>query len=300
MFDFLDPIVSFVGDVFSGVKDAIGSVGSFGQSMGMTGSSVLGAGASAYAADMAYKGTQETNAANIAQAQANRDFQERMSSTAYQRATQDMAKAGLNPMLGYSQGGASTPGGAMPAPMQSAKVAAVNSALSTAQSYQQVQKTAAETQNIKADTEGKQWYAATEMERSYTQQQITAKARYEVEQANAMVNKVLADTQLTKEQIVKVRKETINAVLTGEQIEARTGNIRVDTELAKLDIPRAKNVSAAEESWWKQNVAPYLGDVGSVTGSAVGVARALRGGGVSRGPSVRDIQDVTRRYMKKD
>lgn len=57
---------------------------------------------------------------NSAEAQKNRDFQASqvldaqkyntaMSSSAYQRSMADMKKAGLNPMLSYMQGGASTP-----------------------------------------------------------------------------------------------------------------------------------------------------------------------------------------------
>lgn len=46
-------------------------------------------------------------------AQKNREFQLYMSNTAYQRAMDSMRDAGLNPMLAYSQGGASTGSGSM-------------------------------------------------------------------------------------------------------------------------------------------------------------------------------------------
>lgn len=48
---------------------------------------------------------------NSAEALKNREWQEHMSNTSYQRAVEDMKKAGINPILAFANGGASTPGG---------------------------------------------------------------------------------------------------------------------------------------------------------------------------------------------
>jgi len=72
-------------------------------------------------------GQERTNAQNAALAREQMGFQERMSGTSYQRAVADMMAAGLNPMLAYSQGGASTPSG-QTAVMQNALGAGATSA----------------------------------------------------------------------------------------------------------------------------------------------------------------------------
>lgn len=95
------------------VSSALGAMGGTSGSSGWNQSHSVGGtwGSGAAAMEFNREMMQAQQAFNAEEAQKNRDWQERMSNTAYQRAVLDMRKAGINPILAYQQGGATTPGG---------------------------------------------------------------------------------------------------------------------------------------------------------------------------------------------
>lgn len=179
-------------------------------------------------------GQHETNAANAEQAELNRQFQANQSATSYQRAVQDMQKAGLNPMLAYSQGGASTPGGstATMGNVVSAGVSTAQQALGTIQGVAQIKQTEAATkltnnqaESAEIDAKRKEWELAADLA--------------EEAEASKSTNAISARALAARAELARTR--------------ATTENTRVQTQHGQFGIAESK---ANSDFWSKTGEAP--------------------------------------------
>nr|QJB20692.1 MAG: DNA pilot protein [Microvirus sp.] len=134
---------------------------------------------------------EKQNRANIAAADRAMRFSERMSSTAYQRAMADMRAAGLNPMLAFSQGGASAPSGVTPTINSTTKSGLGHAAITAGLGIQ-----SAATAKQQADTQQASAESTIALNKANTAQQV------------ANTQKTIADTRrIETETAISKRKQ---------------------------------------------------------------------------------------------
>jgi hypothetical protein len=243
------------------------------------------------------EGQADTNTKNEEIAQANRDFQERMSNTAYQRATKDMIAAGLSPMLAYSQGGASSPAGST-AVMQNKFGNAAAGARDVASMSPQIENIKATTQReltqadlnrasveeVNARTVEQRAETAAR-EHSSAPAQFGAAPTFRVAQRGAELDKLMQDTGLSAQHVEHL-KEDIRSKIVGQKLtRAQVLDTMKSMEkkaaeifLHEMEMPGARNKAHSDSTFWGENIRPYLKDAGSVANSAASVGSLFRKG----------------------
>lgn len=149
------------------------------------------------------------NSAASAAADKQMAFQERSARSGYQWATQDMRKAGINPILAYKQGGSGTLSGSSYTP-QNIGAAAVQGASAATSSAVAASRNDVELENIKADTALKgaqdKTQAALQIQALAQAGQANANSALAIEQADTQRwNQALAKSQM----IQNAPKETL-------------------------------------------------------------------------------------------
>lgn len=203
-----------------------------------------------------FGGQASANAANARMARDQMAFQERMRSTQWQTAVEDIKKAGLNPSLAYGQGGAGTPTGASSV-QQNTGTAAIEGATSAFGAVQQLRRNAAEIDLIHAQAE-----------KARNEAQVSGKENIWLNLRNEIGHRTF------DEALRRIRAETAES-------ESSAKEAKASARITELGIPEAEAIAAF-----------YRSAVGKLSPYITSGGAALRGIStlfplLSRGRSVR-------------
>lgn len=209
------------------------------------------------------KSAQKTaNDTNVKLQREQRDWEERMSNTSYQRAIEDMKASGLNPMLAYSQGGASTPNvSAATVQPTDALARSVSSAGNKAMQALAVQQAQANIELTKANTVKA---AAEAQTAGVTSANAPERQRHEMNLISKQVEEVIQRFQLTESQRKQLEKLLPGLIEQQREQIRLTGNqattAQKEGQLKEYALPSAK---AEAEVWETLGAAGRGANVGA-------------------------------------
>lgn len=259
-----------------------------------------------------YKSQQRTNETNVGLSREQMGFQKEMSSTAYQRAVADMRDAGLNPMLAYSQGGASSPSGSA-AHIEAPRIGgAVSSALGASQRSAEIEAIKSNTDKSKAEAEvtraslpaavAESSMRAAQAEVERRRLELVLEGMEHDTDAKRSNKDIRSDEAANSEEYYKGRAleagargqsaadefevgrntkhERADAILAEAEykrksLKDRLAYTALSADLLGEEVPRAHAEAEAWKGFYGEKIRPYLSDVGAFTSGAASARRAL-------------------------
>jgi len=202
------------------------------------------------------KQAREMGKFNASEATINREFQERMAGTAYQRKMEDLKSAGLNPALAYESGGAIAPSGSSAsgsaARAENVGAPAVHSAQSAALARSELATQAATRDNIAAQT------ANIDAQRRKTDLLAPLEALVMTEDKNF---KILHGKYLNTIGGIEDYLSSFRANVLRSEVERNTtsaAEARMRRRLLQLEEPKAESLADFYRSTFGKKIAPYL------------------------------------------